>query len=200
MPSQNKTIHNRSIQAFLLLLFLAIGFGLGHWHAHNRLPPSVAFLDDPKTQIMVRFSPRGGCTQLILEAIERAQTRIYVYAYAFTSAPIADALIAAQRRGVQVCILVDRRQSKGRGCQIPRLHAHGIPIWLEKVSGLSHNKVMILDHTHLLTGSFNWSAAAEYRNGENLLYIKSKTLNRHYRIDWHQRMKKSPSYGALGSV
>ena len=41
--------------------------------------------------VKVYFSPRGGCTEAIIEALNHASSEILVQAYSFTSAPIAQA-------------------------------------------------------------------------------------------------------------
>jgi hypothetical protein len=43
--------------------------------------------------VKVYFSPRGGCTEAIVDEIDHAKSEIYVQAYSFTSAPIAKALV-----------------------------------------------------------------------------------------------------------
>src|SRR5262249_2317621 len=47
----------------------------------------------PPAQVAVYFSPRGGATDAVVQAIHGAQHQILVQAYSFTSAPIAKALL-----------------------------------------------------------------------------------------------------------
>src|SRR5262245_12802787 len=84
----------------LEILFLATGF-MGAWtllyvarHLHSWFvaPPSVA----------VFHSPKGGCTDAAVWEIRRAKREVLVQAYSFTSKPIADALIEAKGRGVNI--------------------------------------------------------------------------------------------------
>ncbi|SRR6266540_747290 len=56
-------------------------------------------LADPK--IEVYFSPKGGCTEAVVDALSKAKTTVLVQAYSFTSPPIAKALTEAHRRGVK---------------------------------------------------------------------------------------------------
>jgi phosphatidylserine/phosphatidylglycerophosphate/cardiolipin synthase-like enzyme len=37
---------------------------------------------------------------------------------------------------------------------------------------IAHNKIIIIDNTTVITGSFNFTKAAEERNAENLLVLK----------------------------
>jgi phospholipase D len=145
-------------------------------------PTSIA-----ETSIQVRFSPGGQCLQFTQQAIALAQKTILVQAYAFTAPSIAEALIAAHQRGVEVKILVDRSQLTAKGSQVHRVRQQGIPVSIDVVPGIAHNKVMIIDNHYVLTGSFNWSNAAETKNAENLLLIADLQLNKLYTTNWHTR-------------
>ncbi|MHB9147532.1 MAG: phospholipase D-like domain-containing protein, partial [Candidatus Amoebophilus sp.] len=75
---------------------------------------------------------------------------------------------------------------------------NGIIIFIDKVPGVAHNKVMVIDDKYVLTGSYNWTHNAEYKNAENLLLIYDKHTNRIYRQNWEQRVQQSTNY--LASV
>src|SRR5947208_14110223 len=63
-------------------------------------------LADPK--IEVYFSPKGGCTGAVVDALSKAKSTVLVQAYSFTSAPIAKALTDAHRRGVKIQVILDK--------------------------------------------------------------------------------------------
>jgi phosphatidylserine/phosphatidylglycerophosphate/cardiolipin synthase-like enzyme len=50
--------------------------------------------------VEVFFSPKGGCTEAVVAELSKAKSTVYVQAYSFTSAPIAQALADAHKRGV----------------------------------------------------------------------------------------------------
>lgn len=56
---------------------------------------------------------------------------------------------------------------------------------------IAHNKVMIIDSQAVITGSFNFTRAAELRNAENLLIIRSKELAEYYRREWAEHKAHS---------
>jgi phosphatidylserine/phosphatidylglycerophosphate/cardiolipin synthase-like enzyme len=60
------------------------------------------------TSIQVYFSPKGGCTEAVVDALTKAKSTVLVQAYSFTSAPIAKALTDAHRRGVKIQVILDR--------------------------------------------------------------------------------------------
>jgi len=53
---------------------------------------------------------------------------------------------------------------------------------------------MIIDGTTVITGSFNFTKAAEEKNAENLLIIKSPELAKMYTDDWNRHMEHSEKY------
>lgn len=123
----------------------------------------------------VYFSPDGGGTEAIVREINRAQQRIWVQAYSFTSAPIAEALIAAHKRGVEVLAVLDKSNETDKYTAATFLNNSGIRTLIDDQHAIAHNKVMVIDNTTLITGSFNFTKAAEERNAENLLVLNDVT-------------------------
>ncbi len=52
-------------------------------------------------------------------------------------------------------------------------------------------KVIIIDHKIVITGSYNFSKAAETKNAENLLIIHSPELTALYEANFQKRLKES---------
>ena len=60
---------------------------------------------------------------------------------------------------------------------------------------IAHNKIMILDDETVITGSFNFTKAAEERNAENVLVIRgNKDLAKFYLQNWQWRWDASEAY------
>lgn len=99
-------------------------------------------------------------------------------AYEMTSFPIKRALVAAERRGVKVEAIFDPSAVRESNTMVGELSDGGIPVFIDSAHspGLAHNKVMIIDETVVITGSFNFTKAAESRNAENLLIIRDPAL------------------------
>jgi phospholipase D len=183
-PSKKRKIKSTLLAAWLL------GGILGYEVSSYRHAEQAA-LTSASAVIQVRFSPGGHCTQLIKETIAKAQNTILVQAYTFTSLPIADALIKAHQKGVVVRILVDRSQLASKYTQVRYVAGQGIFVAVDSVPGIAHNKVMIIDDHFVLTGSFNWTKAAETSNSENLLLIKDTKINKIYKEAWHRRAEQA---------
>lgn len=171
---------------FSWLIIFAFGFGC----AYSYLKLEISPFSSPKVnahQINVCFSPGNQCEHKIIEAINLAQSEILIQAYVLTSQPIASALINAYKRGISIRILYDGKGSFQKYSQIPFLRQNGIEAKIDKVQGLAHNKILIIDEKILITGSYNFSKAANHRNSENLLIINDFSLAKIYKDNWLKR-------------
>ncbi len=175
----------RAVAVSLLLLVVAAVAGSSpHGHAISG-----------DMQARVFFSPRGGCTEAVVDAINEAKSEILVQAYSFTSAPIAKALVEAHKRGVHVQVILDRSQRREKYSPSDFMSHAGIPTFIDTVHAIAHNKVMIIDKAVVITGSFNFTKAAEQNNAENLLVLRSKELARGYIENWERHKVHSQEYG-----
>lgn len=132
------------------------------------------------TPVSVYFSPKGGGQQAIVDAIGQAKETIYVQAFSFTSAPIAKALVDAAKRGVKVEAILDKSQRKATYTGASFLKNEGIPVYIDAAHAIAHNKVIVIDAQTVVTGSFNFTKAAEEKNAENLLIIRDTRLAKLY--------------------
>jgi phosphatidylserine/phosphatidylglycerophosphate/cardiolipin synthase-like enzyme len=71
----------------------------------------------------------------------------------------------------------------------------GIPVWVDTRVSIAHNKVIVLDGKTVITGSFNFTAAAQAKNADNLLVIRDAELAARYRANWENRRAVSVPYG-----
>jgi len=162
------------------------------WWAGQRREQSVVAVD--QAAIQAYFSPRGGASRAIVDALDGAAESIFVQAYSFTSEPIAAALARAKRRGVDVQVLLDKGQREHKQTKAPALRRAGIPVWIDDKHAIAHNKVMIVDRKIVVTGSFNFTTSAEDRNAENLLIIEDPKLAARYLANWESHKAHSEEY------
>ncbi len=150
------------------------------------------------TSWQVYFSPDGGCTQAVVGAIAGARQEVLVQAYEMTSPQIKSALLAAHRRGVRVNAIFDPEAVKESTSMVGELSAGGIPVFIDSFHrpGIAHNKVMVIDRAVVITGSFNFTKAAETRNAENLLVIRDPALAAAYGRNFAAHMAHSSALGA----
>ncbi len=159
--------------------------------------PSIAQQTSaPSATCHVYFSPHGGATGAISHAIENAKESLLVQAYSFTSVPIAERLIRAHKRGVKVQVLLDRSQRSQKYSTFDFLISAGIPTLIDAAHAIAHNKIMIIDNEMVITGSFNFTKAAEEKNAENLLVIHSRQLAAQYSDNWRNHAAHSESFSS----
>ena len=150
--------------------------------------------------IQVAFTPGDDAVKLIVQALNGAKKQVLVQAYSFTSRPIAQALINARRRGVDVQLIADREQiEKSDRNRIADIAAGGVPTFIDAEHQSAHNKVMVIDNDSadatVITGSYNFTNAAQYKNAENLLIIRGdKALTDAYARNWQRHRPHSVAF------
>lgn len=146
--------------------------------------PAVSAAHAAHPAIEVYFSPHGGCTEALVDLIGSAKRTVRVQAYSFTSDPIADALIAARERGVDVAIVLDEGQRKSPYSVGGRCAEAGIPVSFDHRHAIAHNKVTVVDGKIVATGSFNMTASADASNAENLTIIRDAGIAAKFEHNW----------------
>jgi len=103
-------------------------------------------------------------------------------------------LVDAKKRGVHVEIILDK-SNRAAKYSAGDFTAHmGIPTYIDAQHVIAHNKIMVIDKESVITGSFNFTKAAEEKNAENLLIITSKDLAKVYIDNWNAHKKHSEEY------
>jgi phosphatidylserine/phosphatidylglycerophosphate/cardiolipin synthase-like enzyme len=152
--------------------------------------PSVS-----EDNLTVYFSPNGGCTEAIVREIGKASKCVYVLAAQFTYAPIAKALVAAHTRGVDVQVVIDQDKNEGEKSEADRLVEGHVPTFTDAQHHTAHNKVILIDHRLIFTGSFNLTRESETENAENLLLIDGKSkLLAAYEANFKEHLSHSTPY------
>jgi phosphatidylserine/phosphatidylglycerophosphate/cardiolipin synthase-like enzyme len=131
-------------------------------------------------RVTVCFTPGQNCTQTIVQTLDLAKRSIQAQAYSFTSAPIAKALLDAHKRGVQVQVILDKSQRSDKYSSADFLANQGVPVVIDANHAIAHNKVIVIDGELVITGSFNFTKAAQEKNAENLLILRDLALAAQY--------------------
>ena len=140
--------------------------------------------------IQVAFSP-GNAEQTVMQAIGEAHRSIHLAAYGFTSEPVAQALLAAHARGVEIDAVLDKSNGRGRS-DATELTAAGIPIRIDRRYAIMHDKFMVIDGATVETGSFNFTASAAHRNAENVLVLRDMPdVAGQYETEWDRLWNES---------
>jgi phosphatidylserine/phosphatidylglycerophosphate/cardiolipin synthase-like enzyme len=182
------------MKKFLIIVFLLSVCGIS---AASIQIAYAAELTLNNTPARVCFSPHGGCTEAIVKELDSSRSEILVEAYSFTSREIAEAILKAHKRGVHVEIILDKSNRSARYSSADFTAHMGIPTYINAAYAIAHNKIMIIDREIVITGSFNFTKAAEKKNAENLLILRNKDLASIYLTNWENhrvRSEKIPEY------
>jgi phosphatidylserine/phosphatidylglycerophosphate/cardiolipin synthase-like enzyme len=88
--------------------------------------------------------------------------------------------VNAHKRRVKVEVIWDKSQKTKKYPSATFLLNAGIPVKIDAQYAIAHNKVIIIDGETVITGSFNFTKAAEENNAENLLIIYDRELAGRY--------------------
>lgn len=123
----------------------------------------------------------GSPAEKLIERINSAQSTIHIAAFEFNLTPVAEALIAAHQRGVEVLWVTDDEngldadQEEGHG-QFAMLKKAGIEVRDDGRGALMHNKFWIFDRKTVWTGSTNITVNGMLHNNNNVIVIESLEL------------------------
>ena len=127
----------------------------------------------------------------LVEKINAAQTSIHIASFEFDLTPVAEALIAARQRGVDVRWVTDDEngldadEDPGHG-QFAMLQAAGIEVRSDERSALMHNKFWIFDRQTVWTGSTNITGSGIFKQNNNALVIHSPQLAEIYEAEFDE--------------
>jgi phosphatidylserine/phosphatidylglycerophosphate/cardiolipin synthase-like enzyme len=132
----------------------------------------------------VYFTPPAGAASAIVRTLDDSKSEVLVQAYSFTHNAIAQALSRAHQRGVKVSVLLDKKSESTNRYVMDLMARAQIPVRYDGKHAIAHNKVMVIDETIVITGSFNFTNSADTRNAENFLVLRSGDLAQRYKSQW----------------
>lgn len=118
--------------------------------------------------------------------IDRANSTIKIMVQLITQNDLADCLIEAHERGVDIDIVIDNQYETSTGSDFLELHEAGIDIRHDKRSALMHHKIMLIDGHVVIIGSYNWSDSAEHNNDENIIVLNSQEIYSDYLSEFNR--------------
>lgn len=145
-------------------------------------------------RIEVLFAPHDPVEDRLVALIAAARRSVHVQMYVFTRKRLAQALVDARARGVQVEVLADAKMNqRGQGA-LPLLLSAGVSVALETGYRASHNKVMLIDvstrNNVVVTGSYNFSWSAGARNAENVMIVHgNRAVADAYFANWQRHRR-----------
>ena len=112
----------------------------------------------------------------IIGLIRNAESSVKVASFSFTHEGLADELLKADIKGINVSVLMEARQRNVQGSQYARLKDFGINIKTDGNKYNMHHKFIVIDGKIVVTGSPNFTLSGFERNDENMLIIFNAQL------------------------
>lgn len=155
----------------LIIFFTTIGL----LHSDNIM------LSEEGVVAQIYFAPtkKEEITSAIIDKISNAKREILIQAYAFTSQKIKNALLNALKRDINLIILLDPSNKNNKNSIAQDLLKNGANILIDNDHKIAHNKIIIIDKSITITGSFNFSKSAE-NNAENIVILYNKDASAVY--------------------
>lgn len=143
----------------------------------------------------VQFSRTDRVPASLVGAIDRTRKTLLLALYDLRLSEVADAILRAKARGVDVRLIYDEGHTKpaapgagsGPSAEYQALVDAGVPIKLLNGGGsygIMHHKFAVFDGALLMTGSFNWTRAADAKNFENAVFKTDKALIDGFTRNW----------------
>jgi phosphatidylserine/phosphatidylglycerophosphate/cardiolipin synthase-like enzyme len=168
---------------------------LGLLGAKDVRPAATAGPAASEDNIAVFFSPDGGCADAIVAQLAAAKKFVHMQAYFFSSPKIAKAVLDAQKRKIEVGVIVDKSVETANYSSADFLANAGVATYVDSEHAIAHNKVILIDGQIIITGSFNFTASADTDNAENLLVLANKPkLYAAFEKNFQEHLKHSKKY------
>ena len=160
---------------FILILICAIAVGFGLRYYKNGPNPTAEVAWEVYFSEVGAVDSPYSLEKRLVHRLRAAQAQVDAALYDLDAAPIADALIEAYNRGVQVRIVTEADNSDDS--EIERLREVGIPVVDDGDNeGLMHHKFIVIDEQYVWTGSYNTTYNGAYKNSNNVILIDSAQL------------------------
>jgi phosphatidylserine/phosphatidylglycerophosphate/cardiolipin synthase-like enzyme len=134
---------------------------------------------------------QGSIEGRLVEKINAAKSSIHIASFEFDLTPVAEALIAAKQRGVDVRWVTDDEHGLEADAepdhgQFAMLQATGIEVRSDTRSALMHNKFWIFDGQIVWTGSTNITENGVFDQDNNTIVVQSPELAAIYEREFQE--------------
>jgi len=144
--------------------------------------------------VSIFFSPKSNTYKNgIKQLIQNAKSYIYIPIFYLTRKDLANELIKAHTRGVDIKIILDATAARNIYSIHKTLRENGIKVKVENFGGKMHCKSIIIDDKYFISGSMNLTKAGNSKNDENTIVIQNKKLTKKYKKYFLTLWKMIPS-------
>lgn len=142
---------------------------------YNKISTDIGVIETYFCPDDCSINSNGGIYRII-ELARNARESVKIASFSFTHEGLADELIKADIRGINVSVLMESKQRNVQNSQYKRLKDFGISIRVDGNKYNMHNKFVVIDGSIVVTGSPNHSSGGNDVNDENMLVIHNKKL------------------------
>lgn len=149
------------------------------------------------SQIETYFTRKDGkLDQVLIKQMNSAEKNLNVAIYSLTKENIADAILQAKKRGVDVKIITDKQESetKSEKAILDKLKADNIPVKINNHAGLMHLKLTVVDDKIACGGSYNYTENATKENDENLIVMRDSNIVEAYLDEYNSMWNNTSDY------
>lgn len=118
------------------------------------------------------FSPAGHGREAVVAEVKGAKKRIQFLTFSLTDVETGDAMLERAKDGVKVQGIFDRWLAAGQYSLFEKFKGAKLDVRKDGNEALMHHKVMVIDDTTVVTGSYNYSQNAEANNNEAFLIFR----------------------------
>lgn len=122
--------------------------------------------------VQVYFSPKGGGQAAVLAELQKAKSQVHFMTFSLTDPEIGNLLKSKAKAGVKIGGVFDRWLAAGAYSLFDTFKSAKLDVTKDGNEALMHHKVIIIDKSTVITGSYNYSNNAEVNNNEAFLIIK----------------------------
>lgn len=157
--------------------------------------PNTQIADNKKIETYLTQKD-GNSNEILIKKINAAQKNLDIAIYTIAKKDLANAILDAKNRGVDVKIITDSENSKSKN-QIEildKFNQSGIPIKINNSTGLTHLNFTIIDNTETLGGSYNYLDDITNNNDENLQVMKKTDVVNKYSSGFNSMWNNTNDY------
>lgn len=135
------------------------------------------------------IGPSPTMEKAVIAFAQSASKTLDVCLYDLNLPELADAFLAAHKRGVKVRMIIAKENAEKAypvSAQLAEMEKAGILTLAHNRSGLMHNKFMVADGERIWTGSYNLTRNCSRFNDNHAIVIESPELAENYIMEWEE--------------
>ncbi len=145
-----------------------------HFGTHAEVGAQRPSMTIDGVQVENYFSPTDEVMQKLVQYVKGSRKSIRFMIFTYTHPDLAAAMIAQAKAGVDVRGVIENRGAS-QGALVP-LFCAKLPVKVDGNKYTMHHKVIVIDDSIVVTGSFNFTDSADTSNDDNVLVIHSPAV------------------------